>query len=94
MTQMLNAPSLFHISCARWPPIPSLSHRPPTHPLAPSTHPPTHPPLSTTAGRPTASPRLLQYLEKKDFLQRAELREYEQERDKRLASDMRTRGRL
>lgn len=29
-----------------------------------------------------------------DFLKRAELREYEQERDKRLASDMRTRGRL
>ena len=39
-------------------------------------------------------PLLLQYLEKKEFLQRAELREYEQERDKRLASDVRTRGRL
>jgi hypothetical protein len=29
-----------------------------------------------------------------DFLKRAELREYEQERDRRLASDVRTRGRL
>lgn len=29
-----------------------------------------------------------------DFLKRAELREYEQERDKRLASDVRLRGRL
>jgi hypothetical protein len=36
----------------------------------------------------------VQYLEKKDFLQRAELREYEQERDKRLGADIRTRGRL
>jgi Bucentaur or craniofacial development len=35
-----------------------------------------------------------QYLDKKEFLQRSELREYEQERDKRLASDIRTRGRL
>ncbi|GAB4820469.1 hypothetical protein N2152v2_007515 [Parachlorella kessleri] len=34
------------------------------------------------------------YLEKKEFLQRAELREYEQERDKRLGADIRTRGRL
>jgi hypothetical protein len=29
-----------------------------------------------------------------EFLQRAELREYELERDKRLASDVRLRGRL
>jgi hypothetical protein len=29
-----------------------------------------------------------------DFLKRAEVREYELERDKRLASDIRTRGRL
>eukprot|EP00798_Chlamydomonas_sp_ICE-L_P003942 gene3942-14019_t len=34
------------------------------------------------------------YLDKVDFLKKAELREYEQERDKRLASDIRTRGRL
>ncbi len=34
------------------------------------------------------------YLDKVDFLKRSELREYEQERDKRLASDVRTRGRL
>lgn len=33
------------------------------------------------------------YLDKVDFLKRAELREYEAERDKRLASDIRTRGR-
>jgi hypothetical protein len=35
-----------------------------------------------------------QYLDKQEFLQRAELREYELERDKRLASDVRLRGRL
>ena len=35
-----------------------------------------------------------QYLDKQEFLKRTELREYELERDKRLASDMRTRGRL
>ncbi len=35
-----------------------------------------------------------QYLDKQDFLKRAELREYELERDKRLAGDMRNRGRL
>jgi hypothetical protein len=35
------------------------------------------------------SPAVLQ-----DFLKRAELREYELERDKRLASDVRLRGRL
>ena len=29
-----------------------------------------------------------------DFLKRVELREYETERDQRLASDIRTRGRL
>jgi hypothetical protein len=29
-----------------------------------------------------------------NFLKRAELREYEKERDQRLASDIRTRGRL
>jgi len=34
------------------------------------------------------------YLDKVDFLKRTETREYEQERDKRLASDIRTRGRL
>lgn len=33
------------------------------------------------------------YLDKVEFLQRAELREYEKERDTRLASDIRTRGR-
>lgn len=33
-------------------------------------------------------------LRPQDFLQRAELREYELERDKRLASDVRLRGRL
>ena len=33
------------------------------------------------------------YLDKVDFLKRAELREYEIERDKRLSSDIRTRGR-
>jgi len=35
-----------------------------------------------------------QFLDKQDFLKRAELREYEKERDKRLASDVRNRGRL
>jgi len=35
-----------------------------------------------------------QFLDKQDFLKRAELREYEIERDKRLASDVRLRGRL
>lgn len=35
-----------------------------------------------------------QYLDKVGFLQRAELREYEKERDQRLAADMRGRGRL
>ncbi|KAG2447977.1 hypothetical protein HYH02_007006 [Chlamydomonas schloesseri] len=35
-----------------------------------------------------------QYLDKQNFLKRAELREYEKERDTRLASDIRTRGRL
>ena len=34
------------------------------------------------------------YLEEQEFLKRAELREYEQERDARLAGDVRTRGRL
>lgn len=34
------------------------------------------------------------YLDKVDFLKRAEVREYEQERDKRLASNVNTRGRL
>lgn len=34
------------------------------------------------------------YLDKVDFLQRAELRQYEQERDQRLSQDMRSRGRL
>lgn len=34
------------------------------------------------------------YLERIDFLKRAELREYEKERDARLAADVRTRGRL
>lgn len=33
------------------------------------------------------------YLDKVDFLKRAELREYEAERDKRLAGDIRSRGR-
>jgi hypothetical protein len=35
-----------------------------------------------------------QFLDKQDFLKRAELREYEMERDKRLAGDVRNRGRL
>ena len=35
-----------------------------------------------------------QYLDRQDFLKRAELREYEIQRDARLASDVRTRGRL
>lgn len=34
------------------------------------------------------------YLEKKDFLSRAEYAEYERERDRKLASDVRNRGRL
>lgn len=34
------------------------------------------------------------YLEKQEFLGRAELAEYERERDQRLASDVRNRGRL
>lgn len=34
------------------------------------------------------------YLDKFDFLKRAELRQYEQERDQRLSRDMRSRGRL
>ena len=34
------------------------------------------------------------YLEEQDFLKRAELREYELERDARLNADVRTRGRL
>ena len=34
------------------------------------------------------------YLGKVDFLKRAELREYENERDQRLGSNMRNRGRL
>lgn len=35
-----------------------------------------------------------QYLDKQAFLKDAELRQYEQERDRRLASDVRNRGRL
>jgi Bucentaur or craniofacial development len=34
------------------------------------------------------------YLEKKEFLSKADLAEYERERDQRLASDVRNRGRL
>ena len=34
------------------------------------------------------------YLDRVDFLKRAELRQYEKERDERLGSDIRTRGRL
>jgi len=34
------------------------------------------------------------YLDKKAFLQRAEVTEYEKERDARLGSDIRSRGRL
>lgn len=34
------------------------------------------------------------YLDKVEFLQRAEVREYEKERDQRLARDVRNRGRL
>lgn len=34
------------------------------------------------------------YLEKQAFLKKAELTEYEKQRDARLQSDMRTRGRL
>ena len=35
-----------------------------------------------------------QYLDKKAFLERANVRAYEAERDKRLAADIRTRGRV
>ncbi|KDD72940.1 hypothetical protein H632_c2710p0 [Helicosporidium sp. ATCC 50920] len=35
-----------------------------------------------------------QYLDKQDFLKAAELRQYEQDRDRRLRGDVRTRGRL
>jgi hypothetical protein len=35
-----------------------------------------------------------QYLDKVDFLKRAELAEYEKERDLRLGADVRSRGRL
>ncbi|KAI3435540.1 hypothetical protein D9Q98_001605 [Chlorella vulgaris] len=35
-----------------------------------------------------------QYLDKQAFLQQADLRQYEQDRDRRLASDVRNRGRL
>ena len=34
------------------------------------------------------------YLDKVDFLKRAELRQYEMERDARLGGDIRSRGRL
>ncbi len=34
------------------------------------------------------------YLDKVDFLKRSELRQYEKERDARLAGDIRSRGRL
>ena len=34
------------------------------------------------------------YLDRVDFLKRAELRQYEKERDERLGADIRTRGRL
>ncbi len=37
---------------------------------------------------------MLLWLPLQNFLKRAELREYEKERDTRLASDVRTRGRL
>lgn len=40
------------------------------------------------------SPPPMQYLDKQAFLKDAELREYEKERDRRLASDVRNRGRL
>ena len=43
---------------------------------------------------PPLSPPLLFRRRQVDFLQRSELREYEKERDQRLASDVRTRGRL
>ena len=39
-------------------------------------------------------PPASQYLDKQAFLQQADLREYEKERDRRLASDVRNRGRL
>ena len=35
-----------------------------------------------------------QYLDKVDFLKRAELAQYEKERDARLGSDVRNRGRM
>ena len=62
--------------------------------------------LSTAADRCSADPLQIEdeledykksgdkYLEKVDFLKRAELREYEKERDQRLGSNMRNRGRL
>ena len=36
----------------------------------------------------------MQYLERQNFLKQSELREYEIERDRRLAADVRNRGRL
>ena len=44
-----------------------------------------------TGARPPAP---AQYLERQAFLKSAELRQYEQERDARLGSDIRNRGRL
>ena len=56
-------------------------------------HPFPGPPCSTL---PLCSPHSvrLQYLDKQAFLKQAELREYEKDRDRRLASDVRNRGRL
>lgn len=53
-----------------------------------------HPPLITPTHPPTPSTQPPQYLDKQAFLKEAELREYERERDRRLASDVRNRGRL
>lgn len=43
---------------------------------------------------PPNHPHSKQYLDKQAFLKDAELREYELERDRRLGSDVRNRGRL
>ena len=61
----------------------------PTHaPLA--THPRASPVVSPVPSLPPSD----QYLDKQNFLKDVELREYEKERDRRLASDVRNRGRL
>ena len=73
------------------PPLPLCTPCPLHTPPLPS--PPSHlpPPIFL---HPHPPPPLPQYLDKQAFLKEAELREYEKERDRRLASDVRNRGRL